>query len=65
MRGCVDCGYKDRPEALQFDHVRGEKECNVGLLKMGDWDRLLAEIEKCDVRCSVCHAKRHGGSRGA
>ena len=55
-KGCIDCGYNKSPEALHFDHVRGRKQCNVGRLKHGDWNRLLAEMSKCEIRCANCHA---------
>lgn len=56
---CVDCGEKDRL-VLQFDHVRGQKIKDVSyLVSFGSsWDRIQAEIAKCDVRCANCHARR-------
>ena len=56
---CVDCGEDDW-RTLDFDHVRGIKEFNIsgaGELGMG-WDRLKAELAKCELRCSNCHRKR-------
>ena len=56
MMGCLDCGYRENPHALQFDHVRGVKLFN---LAASSWGRsmaaLIAEIEKCEVRCANCH----------
>ena len=56
---CVDCGEGD-PAVLHFDH-RGDKLIEVSnLIYRGvSWERIEAEIEKCDVRCAVCHFKRH------
>lgn len=56
---CVDCGEKD-PIVLDFDHVRGTKSCNVSTLvyKAVVWDAVLAEIEKCEVRCANCHRRK-------
>jgi hypothetical protein len=52
-KGCVDCGYRSHPRALQFDHVRGTKAMNVCFAKsIGGAQR---EIEKCEVRCANCH----------
>ena len=53
---CVDCGNPD-PRVLEFDHVRGEKRYNVSDLRRlrFSWPVILAEIEKCDVRCANCH----------
>ncbi len=53
---CIDCGETD-PVLLEFDHVRGKKlnaVCN--LVRLGFcWDKIAAEIQKCEVRCCRCH----------
>src|SRR5438105_13512244 len=57
---CVDCGETD-PVVLQFDHLdRTKKIRNVGdLLRIRvPWSRILAEIEKCSVRCANDHQRR-------
>lgn len=57
---CVDCGECD-PIVLEFDHVRGQKSGNVSTLVHHDnlsLTRVMAEIEKCDVRCANCHRRR-------
>jgi hypothetical protein len=56
---CVDCGESD-PIVLEFDHVRGTKVANVSKLvkQAAPLARVLAEIEKCDVRCANCHRRR-------
>ena len=56
---CVDCGESD-PFILEFDHRDGvEKLDDVAFLRArGRRDELLAEIAKCDVRCSNCHQRR-------
>ena len=53
---CVDCGNAD-PRVLEFDHVRGEKKYNISELqyKRVSWEVVLAEIEKCEIRCANCH----------
>ena len=55
--GCVDCGYKVNPIALQFDHVRGQKEKDVSLMIIGcmSMKKIKEEIRKCEVRCANCH----------
>jgi hypothetical protein len=55
-RGCVDCGYREHPAALDFDHVSGTKDRLVSFAKSKA--QALAEIEKCEVRCSNCHRIR-------
>ncbi len=56
---CVDCGEAD-PTVLDFDHrERGTKMATANeLIRAADWDGLLAEIAKCDVRCANCHRRR-------
>jgi hypothetical protein len=56
---CVDCGESD-PLVLDFDHRDGvQKLETVAFLRArGRRDEWLAEIEKCDVRCSNCHHRR-------
>lgn len=56
---CVDCGETD-PVMLDFDHRDPAlKKGNVGSLAAGKpWHIVLREVEKCDVRCANCHARR-------
>jgi hypothetical protein len=57
---CVDCGERD-PLRLTFDHVRGEKICDVSTAhstKTWSVTMIAEEIEKCDVRCWNCHMER-------
>ncbi len=56
--GCVDCSFRAHPDALHFDHLpQFEKKFHVGR-QMGGYGRelILAEINKCEVRCANCHA---------
>ena len=53
--GCIDCGYKAHPAALDFDHVRGEKRFGLGGTQIRSWKVILAELAKCVVRCANCH----------
>lgn len=50
---CVDCG-EDNPILLEFDH-RCDKVGNVSSMFLGSRERLVEEMEKCDVRCVRCH----------
>ena len=61
--GCVDCGYNDLSSKLDFDHVRGEKSFTIGGNVSHSLPVLVAEVEKCEVRCRPCHAARHAASR--
>ena len=59
--GCVDCGYRDHPAALEFDHLPGFHKAfsisEANNLNVSQ-ERLLAEIAKCEVVCANCHAVR-------
>jgi hypothetical protein len=57
-RGCVDCGYKQHPAALQLDH-EGHKSVEIADAR-SSIQRLKAEIEagNCKVRCANCHSIR-------
>lgn len=61
LHPCVDCGMADY-RCLEFDHVRGVKEFEISRVAYS-WDRVLREIEKCDVRCANCHRIRHADTR--
>lgn len=58
--GCIDCGYNAHPRALDFDHIGTDKIGDVGRLAHHRiaWDRLMAEIAKCEVVCANCHRLR-------
>jgi hypothetical protein len=57
--GCVDCGYREDPCALDFDHRDPElKISSVPKLINLDGATVLKEIAKCDVRCANCHRIR-------
>jgi hypothetical protein len=57
---CVDCGASD-PVVLEFDHVDpSTKREAVGFLARSGypWPTVLAELDKCQVRCANCHRRR-------
>jgi hypothetical protein len=56
---CVDCGETE-VATLQFDHVRDKKHDKVSrLVNTGQTiDKIKAEIDKCEVVCANCHARR-------
>lgn len=62
---CVDCGNSN-PIVLEFHHVRGVKEANVGSLISGGYsdETIFSEIAKCDVVCSNCHKIRTASIQG-
>jgi hypothetical protein len=60
---CVDCGETD-VVVLDFDH-RGDKSFTIATsLQFVKWERIAAEIAKCDVRCANCHRRKTARERG-
>ena len=58
--GCIRCGYKRSPRALDFHHRdSATKLFTIGSKPRLPWDRIKAEIAKCDVICRNCHAELH------
>lgn len=67
---CTDCKEEYPPYVMQFDHLpeRGKKLMNVAKLRGGGYSerKILAEIAKCEVVCSNCHAERtHRRQKGS
>ncbi len=56
--GCVDCPEKD-PIVLDFDHLR-DKKCGISkMIHNGtSIQKIVEEIEKCEVRCANCHRRK-------
>lgn len=59
--GCADCGYNGHFAALDFDHLPGYRKevprSGTGWFHWG-WNKILEEVEKCEVVCSNCHRIR-------
>lgn len=55
---CEICGM-DRPECLVFHHRDPSTKSKYYSIVQLPEDRLLAELEKCDVLCKNCHATVH------
>jgi 5-methylcytosine-specific restriction endonuclease McrA len=61
---CSDCGETD-PVVLEFDHLR-DKEFDIASgIHYRAWERVLAEIAKCELVCANCHRRRTARRRGA
>lgn len=56
---CVKCGASDR---LEFDHVDPKiKEIEITtavMVKCWSWDRLVPELDKCQLLCHDCHHRK-------
>ena len=55
---CADCGINYPPHVMDFDHARGEKEFIIAPNRSIALEKLLNEIDKCDVVCANCHRLR-------
>jgi hypothetical protein len=55
---CADCGVIYPTWVMQFDHVRGIKAFELSACQTLDREVVLAEVAKCEVVCSNCHAQR-------
>lgn len=56
---CTDCKNIYPPYVMDFDHVRDQKEFNIGAANGRlPIDRILEEIKKCELVCSNCHRIR-------
>ncbi len=57
---CAKCGETD-PVVLEFDHIN-PSEKSFGIARaISDglaWQKILAEINKCQVLCANCHKKK-------
>lgn len=54
---CKDCGIGD-PRVLVFDHITEDKESNVAGLLGKAWERIVLELNKCELVCANCHLIR-------
>ncbi len=58
---CQQCG-ENHPATLVFHHRDPSvKESSIGTAVHGGWsiERILKEMEKCDVFCTNCHMRLH------
>ncbi len=50
---CIDC---NSTSGLEFDHRNPEeKSFNVSGKLHHSWEKIKAELDKCDLRCVACH----------
>jgi hypothetical protein len=72
-RPCVDCGayFPGRPDKMSLDHrdpdskhprLKGKRNGNIRNLPVA---AVVAELEKCDAVCLLCHADRTHEQRAA
>lgn len=57
---CVDCGLIDHPIVYDFDHRDpATKLIDWAGMRSLSWNKIISELDKCDLVCSMCHRKRH------
>lgn len=58
-RPCTDCNRSFPVCCMEFDHLRDKiKTVSSMMISEAPVDRILAEIEKCEVVCTNCHRTR-------
>ena len=56
---CMDCGGKFPVECMDFDHRDPKtKTLNIAQVSHHGIQKILKEIEKCDIVCANCHRVR-------
>lgn len=57
---CQDCGGRFPPCAMEFDHRDPATKVRsvTRMISNASIERILAEVDKCDVVCSNCHRTR-------
>jgi hypothetical protein len=58
---CFECGYTGPSYHFDYHHRDPNKDAKMKLSKLWNhkWEYLIAEIEKCDLLCAICHRDRH------
>lgn len=55
---CADCKKIYPHYIMEFDHITKDKINNVSAMVGGNFEKLVAEIAKCEIVCSNCHSER-------
>ena len=57
---CNDCGGVFHPSVYDLHHRNPEeKDNNFKTMLHRSWNKIIKEIEKCDLLCANCHRIRH------
>lgn len=65
-KSCVVCGMSD-PRVLEFDHVNPKTKTigiAVAITNVLSWERILLEIEKCQILRANCHKIKTAQQQG-
>lgn len=60
---CKLCGYNNYIGSLEFHH-RNPKEKDFSIHSSLSWEKILCELDKCDLLCANCHREQHERLRG-
>jgi len=61
---CQMCGYDKCMGALEFHHIRGNKEKGIHeILDKPNWEKLKKELKKCVLVCANCHREIHSRNK--
>lgn len=56
---CTDCKTIYPPCCMDFDHLDASTKLgSINKLRTASWEKLKAEIAKCELVCSNCHRVR-------
>lgn len=55
----IDCGYSKSPAALTFRHRDPTQKDFTISGRITKWEKLVPELDKCDLLCSNCHNEEH------
>ena len=55
---CLDCSSRFPTECMDFDHAGKDKISKVTNMWSRSNEKIISEINKCELVCSVCHAIR-------
>jgi hypothetical protein len=61
---CAVCHYSRCPDALEFHHLDpSQKDLKLGGARANPtaWAKVVVELRKCILLCSICHREYHAG----
>jgi hypothetical protein len=57
---CQDCGWIGHVVGYDFHHRDpAQKEFTISSHKNRSWERIVVELDKCDLLCAMCHRMKH------
>lgn len=59
-KACADCKLSYHFSAMQYDHTRNDKLIDIASMANRGYkkEKILIEINKCELVCANCHAVR-------